>query len=53
MNEKKPSYKPIGKAIVVVGLAACSVWAFIGSEGAIGSGWAILSFLVLIFGDTE
>jgi len=34
--------------IIVVGLAAVSVYAYVNSGGDIGKGWGILSFLILI-----
>lgn len=43
------SVKYIAKAIIVVGLAAISVWSHIKTNGLSGEGWGILAFLVLIF----
>ena len=44
-------YKHIAHAILVVGLAAVSVFAWLSSEGKIGDGWGLLAVVVLIFGD--
>jgi hypothetical protein len=39
----------LAKAVIVVGLAAVSVYAYLRSNGQVGSGWAFLAVLVLIF----
>ena len=40
--------KNITGIVLVIGLAAVSVTAYISSDGRIGEGWGILSFLVLV-----
>lgn len=42
--------RSIAIAILVVGLAAVSVTAWLMSDGEIGEGWAMIAFLVLLFG---
>lgn len=45
--------KCLAKAVTVVGLAAISVWAYLATGGVAGSGWGILSVLVLFFASCE
>lgn len=41
----------IAGAILVVGLAAVSVYAHLKSGGDVGAGWGLLAFLLLILWD--
>jgi hypothetical protein len=43
----------MAKAILVVGLAAVSVYAHLSSGGVIGAGWAILAVLCLFFASCD
>jgi hypothetical protein len=45
--------KCLAKAFTVVGLAGISVWSYLATGGEAGSGWAILSVLVLFFASCE
>lgn len=45
--------KCIAKAIVVVGLAGLSVYAYLNSGGEIGQGWAIIAVFILFLAPCE
>jgi hypothetical protein len=49
MEKKIEEYKPIGKAIIIVGLAAVAVWAYNTGDG--GYGWAVMVFMTWFFWD--
>jgi hypothetical protein len=39
----------IAKAILVVGLAAVSIYGYVKTNGEAGGGWGLLAILVLLF----